>query len=765
MVLRGHSMTDSTADERPLAKHKHHFPAPRHYDQLQHLRHLQGMVNLDKVVVITGYGEVSPHGNAETRWEMEAYGEFSLEGCIELAWIMGLIKHSNSPLKSTGALYVGWVDAKTEEPIRDIDVKPRYEEYILAHTGIRLIEPELVYGYDPNKRTILREIQIEHDMEPFEATADEAATYKLESGSHVDIWENSSGGSWSVKFLKGALIRVPMALRGDRMVAALVPTGWDPRRYGIPDDVVKKVDQVTCFALVATVEALVRSGITDPYELYQYFHISEIGNTAGSGMGGMKTIQCVFKERYLDKELRGDVLQEMFISTIQAWTNMLLMSSSGPVKSVVGACATAVLSIDTAIETIQLGKAKVMIAGGVDDFVEESSVEFAKMGATSNSVEEFARGRTPSEMCRPCTSTRNGFMEGQGAGIVTLMSASAAIEFGAPIYGIIAMSGTATDKQGQSVPAPGKGVLTSARESSDNNPPSRLLNFDYRRRQLQRQLSALDALKLEDLANLPDMIDGPSDTVKLSATNYVKQVEEDYARQRRHLQDAWGNEFWKGKSDISPLRGSLAVWGLTADNIGLASFHGTSTVANDKNESDVLNTQLKHLGRTPGHVVPVVCQKWLTGHPKGPAASFMLNGVIQSLRTGLIPGNRNADNIGKELESFDYALYLSKSIQTSGIKVGLIKSFGFGQVGGELLVVHPDYLLATLTQEELDKYNVKLQQRDAKSERYWQDTLVGNHPFVQVKSHPPYTAEQEKSVHLNPLARAKYDPKSGEYKF
>ncbi|KAJ2071671.1 fatty acid synthase alpha subunit Lsd1, partial [Coemansia sp. S155-1] len=115
--------------------------------------------------------------------------------------------------------------------------------------------------------------------------------------------------------------------------------------------------------------------------------------------------------------------------------------------------------------------------------------------------------------------------------------------------------------------------------------------------------------------------------------------------------------------------------------------------------------------------------------------------------------------------SFDYALYLSKSIQTSGIKVGLIKSFGFGQVGGELLVVHPDYLLATLTQEELDKYNVKLQQRDAKSERYWQDTLVGNHPFVQVKSHPPYTAEQEKSVHLNPLARAKYDPKSGEYKF
>ncbi|KAJ2909523.1 fatty acid synthase alpha subunit Lsd1, partial [Coemansia aciculifera] len=106
----------SVEDFAPLAKPKHHFPAPRHYEQLEHLRHLQGMVNLDKVVVVTGYGEVGPYGNAETRWEMEAYGEFSLEGCIELAWIMGLIKHFNGALKATGAMYVGWVDAKTEEP-------------------------------------------------------------------------------------------------------------------------------------------------------------------------------------------------------------------------------------------------------------------------------------------------------------------------------------------------------------------------------------------------------------------------------------------------------------------------------------------------------------------------------------------------------------------------------------------------------------------------------------------------------------------------
>ncbi|KAJ2743841.1 fatty acid synthase alpha subunit Lsd1, partial [Coemansia pectinata] len=303
----------------PLAKHKHHFPAPRHYEQLQHLRHLQDMVNLDKVVVVTGYGEVGSYGNAETRWEMEAYGEFSLEGCIELAWTMGLIKHFNGTLKATGTMYVGWVDAKTEKPIRDIDVKPRYEEYILAHTGIRLIEPEMAHGYDPNRRTILREIQIEHDMEPFEATADEAATFKAQNGSNVDIWETSSGGSWLVKFLKGALIRVPMALQTNRLVAALLPTGWSPAIYGIPDDVIRQVDPVTCYVLVATVEALVRSGITDPYELYQYFHVSEVGNTTGSALGGCRAIREVFKDRYLDKEVKNDALQETFISTVQAW--------------------------------------------------------------------------------------------------------------------------------------------------------------------------------------------------------------------------------------------------------------------------------------------------------------------------------------------------------------------------------------------------------------------------------------------------------------
>ncbi|KAJ2794162.1 fatty acid synthase alpha subunit Lsd1, partial [Coemansia furcata] len=363
----------------------------------------------------------------------------------------------------------------TEEPVEDKDIKARYEKQILEHTGIRLIEPEALGGYDPKKKPMMREVQLEHDMEPFEVSAEEAAQFKRRNNDMVDIWANEDG-SWSVKFLKGAMLMVPKALRFDRLVAAQLPTGWDAARYGIPKDIASQVDPITCYVLVATAEALVRSGITDPYELYQYVHVSEVGNSMGSGVGGTHSNKLMYKERFFDKDMQNDVLQETFINTMAAWVNLLMISSSGPIKPTVGACATSVLSIDVAIDTIQSGKAKIMLCGGFDYFSEEGSYEFAQMKATSNAEDELARGRTPAEMSRPCTTTRNGFMEGEGAGIATIMSAATAINIGVPIYGILAMCGTATDKEGRSVPAPGQGILTSAREMP-SAVPSPLLNF------------------------------------------------------------------------------------------------------------------------------------------------------------------------------------------------------------------------------------------------------------------------------------------------
>jgi fatty acid synthase subunit beta len=133
-----------------------------------------------------------------------------------------------------------------------------------------------------------------------------------------------------------------------------------------------------------------------------------------------------------------------FINTTAGWVNLLLMSSSGPVKIPVGACATALQSLEIACDTLLSGKAKVMIAGGFDDISEEGSYEFANMKATSNAETEFAMGREPTEMSRPATTTRAGFMEAQGTGVHIVMSAKTALELGAPIRGILAFTSTST---------------------------------------------------------------------------------------------------------------------------------------------------------------------------------------------------------------------------------------------------------------------------------------------------------------------------------
>ncbi|CAM1511186.1 Fc.00g086990.m01.CDS01 [Cosmosporella sp. VM-42] len=727
---------------------------------------LKGMVDLEKVVVVTGFAEIGPWGNSRTRWEMEAYGEFSLEGCIEMAWIMGLIKNHNGVLK--GKPYAGWVDGKTGDPVDDKDVKQKYEKYILEHSGIRLIEPELFEGYDPNNKQLLHEVVIEEDLEPFEASQETAEEFKREHGDKVEVFEIPESGEYSVRVKKGAALWIPKALRFDRLVAGQIPTGWDPKRYGIPEDIVDQVDPVTLFLLVSTAEALLSCGITDPYEFYKYVHVSEVGNCVGSGMGGAAALRGMHRTRFLDQPLQNDVLQESFINTMAAWVNMLLMSSSGPIKTPVGACATAVESVDIGYETIMEGKARVCFVGGFDDFGEEGSYEFANMKATSNTVDEFAHGRTPKEMSRPTTTTRNGFMESQGCGMQVIMTARLALDMGVPIHGILALTTTASDKIGRSVPAPGQGVLTTARENAGKY-PSPLLDINYRRRQIERRKKNIKQWQESEYEYVHDEIEamkaqGGDFNEKEYAQDRFVHIEKEAARQEKELLRAMGNHFWKSDTSIAPLRGALATWGLTIDDLDVASFHGTSTKANDKNESSVICQQLRHLGRTKGNAVLGVFQKYLTGHPKGAAGAWMMNGCLQVLNTGLVPGNRNADNVDPVMEQYDLIVYPSRSIQTDGIKAFSVTSFGFGQKGAQAIGIHPKYLFATLDEATYLEYCARVESRQKKAYRYFHNGLINNTLFV-AKTHAPYSDEQLSKVLLNPDARVSEDKKSAELKF
>ncbi|EKG20613.1 Beta-ketoacyl synthase [Macrophomina phaseolina MS6] len=753
---------------QPRANLKFDFPkVPDWETEVKPLNeNLKGMVDLEKVVVVTGFAEVGPWGNARTRWEMEAYGEFSLEGCVEMAWIMGLIKNHNGPIK--GKSYSGWVDAKSGEPVDDKDIKAKYEKFILEHSGIRLIEPELFGGYDPNKKQLLQEVQIEEDLEPFEASKETAEEFKREHGDKVEIFEIPDSGDYTVRLRKGATLLIPKALRFDRLVAGQVPTGWDARRYGVPEDIIEQVDTVTLFVLVSVSEALLSAGITDPYEFYKYVHISEVGNCTGSGIGGSGALRGMYKDRYLDKPLQKDILQESFINTMSAWVNMLLLSSTGPIKSPSGACATAVESVDIGYETILEGKARICLVGGFDDFQEEGSYEFANMKATSNAEDEFAHGRTPKEMSRPTTTTRNGFMESQGCGIQVIMDARLALDMGVPIYGILGFTATATDKIGRSVPAPGQGVLTTAREEISKF-PSPLLDIKYRKRQLDLRRRQIKQWQESELLYLQEEVAAmKSQDPNFSESEYMADraahIEREAKRQEKAALFSLGNNFWKQDPRIAPIRGALATWGLTIDDLDVASCHGTSTVANDKNESDVLCQQMKHLGRKKGNAILGIFQKYLTGHPKGAAGAWMVNGALQVLNSGLVPGNRNADNVDKVLEKFDYMVYPSRSIQTDGVKAVSVTSFGFGQKGAQAIVLHPKYLFATLEHTEYASYKTRVESRQKKAYRYFHDGLLNNTMF-RAKSKGPYEEAQQSEVFLNPSARVTVDKKTSNWAY
>ena len=749
----------------PRANIKYQFPElPDWKNDVEPLNaNLKGMVNLDKVVVVTGFAEVGPWGNSRTRWEMEAYGQFSLEGCVEMAWIMGLIKNHNGPLK--GKSYSGWIDGKSGEPVDDKNIKAKYEKYILERSGIRLIEPELFRGYDPKKKQLLQEVVIEEDLDPFETSKETAEEFKREHGDKVEVFEIVDSGEFTVRLKKGATLLIPKALSFDRLVAGQIPTGWNAKNYGIPDDIISQVDPVTLYVLVCTVESLLASGITDPYEFYQYVHISEVGNCVGSGIGGTTALRGMYKDRFLDRPVQKDILQESFINTMSAWVNMLLLSSTGPIKTPVGACATAVESVDIGYETIVEGKARVCFVGGFDDFQEEGSYEFANMKATSNAEDEFAHGRTPAEMSRPTTTTRNGFMESQGCGMQVIMTAQLALDMGVPIYGILGLTATATDKIGRSVPAPGQGVLTTARESPSQF-PSPLLDIKYRRRQLDLRKSQIKQWQESELLYLQEEVAAmKSQKSDFASSEYMQDraghIEREAIRQEKDAMYSLGNNFWKQDSRIAPLRGALATWGLTIDDLGVASFHGTSTVANDKNESDVICQQMKHLGRKKGNALLGIFQKYLTGHPKGAAGAWMMNGCLQVLNSGLVPGNRNADNVDKVMEKFDYIVYPSHSIQTDGVKAFSVTSFGFGQKGAQAIGIHPKYLFATLDQAQYQTYRSKVQARQKRAYRYFHNGFISNTLFV-AKDHSPYSDDQQSQVFLDPTSRVSADKKTSE---
>ncbi|RAK97275.1 uncharacterized protein BO80DRAFT_482258 [Aspergillus ibericus CBS 121593] len=707
---------------------------------------VQGMIDLSRTVVIVGFSELGPWGSSRTRWEMEHQGQFSLEGYAEMAWIMGLIKHVNGDLK--GQPYVGWIDAQTGDPVRDDEIPGKYDQQIMNHSGVRLIEPDALNPYDPSRKEFMHEVAIEDDLPPFESSKPAAEAFKLRHGDQVSIQPIKGSDNYRVSVKKGAVVMIPKAVPFHQVAGGKIPRGWDPLRYGIPEDIVQQSDPTTLYALCCVSEALLSAGIKDPYEMYRHIHVSELANCLGTGGGTMKTIQSMYRDRFLDRPVRGDIILDHFSNTMGAWVNMLIFSSTGPLKTPVGACATAIESLDSGCEAIQTGKCRVAIVGGCDDYGEEVAYEFASIKATANSTDELAKGRRPGEISRPTTSSRGGFVESAGCGVQIVMAADLALEMGLPIYGVVAYNQMASDQIGRSIPAPGKGILTAARESVEAR-DSPLLNIDFRRTGFENEMADIYQREL----------DGRLDKISRSeaATRVIEKATKSRIREAQHR---WASNIRLQDPGISPIKAALATWGLTIDDIRVASTHGTSTRANEINEGEVINAQMNHLGRRKGNPLLCVCQKSLTGHPKAAAGAWQLNGCIQMFRESIVPGNRNADNIDEELRKFEHLVYPMDSIKVSEVKATMLTSFGFGQKGALNIMVAPKYLFAAVPVTSFEEYRARVTKRQRTANAEFVSRLLKN-SLVRVKSDAPWKGPEEmRRVFLNQNSRLTTDQSS-----
>mmetsp|Transcript_45075 Transcript_45075/g.140097 ORF Transcript_45075/g.140097 Transcript_45075/m.140097 type:complete len:565 (-) Transcript_45075:685-2379(-) len=373
-----------------------------------------------------------------------------------------------------------------------------------------------------------------------------------------------------------------------------------------------------------------------------------------------------------------------------------------------------------AVDTILGGQAKVMLVGAVDDLNENSLREFASMKATASADADKLAGRQPRELSRPMSLTRGGFVESHGSGVMVFMAGDLALAMGAPIHAVVGCVHTSTDHTGRSVPAPGQGVLSAVSEAG---PPSPMLDLQRRRQLLESDLAQLRAQAASGA---------------LPGTELPRL--EGLARRR------WSLDWWQDNASVSRLRGALAVFGLCADDITLSSCHGTSTQLNDKNEASILQQEMDVLGRTPGNPLYIVAQKWLTGHPKGPAAAWQMHGVMQAMAESAIPGNRNLDCVDPILKSYPALFFPREKVEGQFVSAALVNSFGFGQAGGQCLLVHPNYFLSAVEDALFDTYVRRLEARQSQVFKRRQDIFGGRAPFVPIKSEDPHSVPLRSAI-------------------
>ncbi len=231
--------------------------------------------------------------------------------------------------------------------------------------------------------------------------------------------------------------------RIDSRIAAEVK-GFDPLRYIEKKDV-KKMDVFIHFALAAGVDA-----VEDAKLDFAQVDATRAGCLIGSGIGGINTIldwHKVMMEKGPGR-ISPFFIPSLIVNMASGHLSMRYRLK-GPNSSVITACATGNHAIGDAFKIIQRDDADVMLAGGTEAIINELCVAgFCSMKALSTRNDE------PQRASRPFDAQRDGFVVGEGAGVVVLESLEHARRRGARIYAEIVGYGMTADAYHMTAPDP-----------------------------------------------------------------------------------------------------------------------------------------------------------------------------------------------------------------------------------------------------------------------------------------------------------------------
>jgi len=344
----------------------------------------------------------------------------------------------------------------------------------------------------------------------------------------------------------------------------------DPKGFLEPKES-KRWDRFSKFGVIAAKQALADSGL-----IIKESNASRIGVIIGSGVGGLLTMETqshVLADKGPSRVSPFTV--PMMIPNMATGLAAIALGTKGPSSAVATACAAGSNAIGDAFRLLQLGKADAMVCGGA----EASITPLGVAGFASAKALSF-RNDDPMTASRPFDAERDGFVIGEGSGVMVLETLEHAQQRDAPIHAEIIGYGTTCDAHHITSPSPG-GI-------------------------------------------------GGAEAIRLA------------------LQD--------GK--------------LNPESVDYINAHGTSTPANDKNETSAIKTVFGDRANQ----IPVSSTKSMTGHLLGGSGGIEAVACVLSLKHGVIPPTINYSNPDSDCD-LDYVPNTARD-QIS--KVVLSNSFGFG---------------------------------------------------------------------------------------